>query len=112
MSVRIIARRTIKIYLERLAGHKDRSAIEAALESWYEEARRADWKSPADIKASFGNASLIGADRVVFNVKGNSYRLVVAIDYRRGVLFIEWLGTHRDYDAIDVRTVEYEREAN
>lgn len=112
MSVRIIARRTIKRFIEKLADHKDRDAIKTALDSWYEEARRAEWRSPADLKASFGNASLIGSDRAVFNVKGNSYRLVAAINYRRGILFIKWLGSHREYDAIDVRTIEYEREAD
>lgn len=56
---------------------------------------------------SYANASIVGADRVVFNIKGNSYRLVTAIDYRRSIVFIKWIGTHREYDAIDVRTIQY-----
>ena len=59
------------------------------------------------MKAYYGNASIVGADRVVFNIKGNDYRLVTAIDYRRGIVFIIWLGSHKDYDQIDGRTVQY-----
>jgi mRNA interferase HigB len=110
--VRIIARRTLKRFLEKLAGHRDHRALETSLDAWYEEAVRADWKNPSDIKASFGSASFVGADRVVFNIKGNSYRLIVAVNYRRGILFIKWFGTHRQYDAIDVRTVDYEAQAD
>ena len=65
-------------------------------------------KKQADGKAYYGNASIVGADRVVFNIKGNDYRLVTAIDYRRGIVFIKWLGSHTDYDKIDVRTVQYD----
>jgi mRNA interferase HigB len=111
-AVRIIAKRTLRGFLEKLAGHKDRRGLEASLDAWYEEAKRADWKTPADVKASFGSASLVGPDRVVFNIKGNSYRLVAAVNYRRGILFIKWFGTHRQYDAIDVGTVEYESQAD
>jgi mRNA interferase HigB len=63
---------------------------------------------PADVKASYANASIVGSDRVVFNIHGNAYRLVTAIDYCRQVVFIKWLGTHADYDNIDVNTVKYE----
>lgn len=73
---------------------------------------RAEWKNSSDVKANYASASIVGAERVVFNVKGNAYRLVAAVDYRRAIVFIKWLGTHKDYDAIDVRTIQYATEAN
>ena len=110
--MRIIARSTLTRFLDRLEGHKDHRALKAALDAWFQEARRAEWKSSADVKASYAHASIVGADRVVFNIKGNAYRLVVAVDYRRAAVFIKWLGTHRQYDAIDVRTVQYATETH
>lgn len=59
------------------------------------------------MKHSFGAASILSADRVVFNIKGNDYRLVVAIDHGRQILFVKWVGPHADYDRIDARMVEY-----
>jgi len=106
--VRIIARSTLVRFVESLADHVDYRAVKAALEAWFEEARQAEWKRPADVKEHYGSASLVGADRVVFNIKGNDYRLVAAIDYRRGIVFIKWVGRHADYDKIDVRTVQYD----
>jgi mRNA interferase HigB len=64
------------------------------------------------VKEFYGNASMVGADRAVFNIKGNDYRLVTAIDYRRGIVFIKWLGSHKEYDKIDVRTVQYDDQAD
>jgi mRNA interferase HigB len=95
-----------------LAGRKEQRAVKATLDSWFQEVRKAQWKSSADVKASYAHASVVGADRVVFNIKGNAYRLVVAVDYRRGIVFIKWLGTHAAYDKIDVKTVKYESETN
>lgn len=86
--------------------------MKAALDSWWQEAKRAQWKNSSDVKASYAHASIVGADRVVFNIKGNAYRLVVAIDYQRALVFIKWLGTHKEYDSIDVRTVQYATEAD
>ena len=106
--MRIIARSTLVRFVESLAGQADYRAVKAALEAWFQEARQAEWKKPADVKEHYGSASLVGADRVVFNIKGNDYRLVAAIDYRRGIVFIKWLGSHTDYDKIDVRTVQYD----
>ncbi len=99
-------------FVEKLAGHKDQRAVKAALDSWFQEARQADWKNSSEIKASYAHASIVGADRVVFNIKGNAYRLVVAVNYGRGTIFIKWLGTHKEYDAIDVRTVQYASETH
>ena len=110
--MRIIARSTLVRFIARLAGHKEQRAVKATLDSWFQEVRKAQWKSSADVKASYAHASVVGADRVVFNIKGNAYRLVVAVDYRRGIVFIKWLGTHAAYDKIDVKTVKYESETN
>jgi len=110
--VRIIARSTLTRFIERLAGHKDQRAVKAALDSWFREVAQAEWKNSADVKASYAHASIVGADRVVFNIKGNAYRLVAAVDYGRAIVFIKWLGTHKEYDAIDVRTVQYAAETD
>jgi len=63
------------------------------------------WRRPADIKAAYRNASFIANNRVVFNIKGNDYRLVAAVHYNRGMMFIRFIGTHREYDRIDARTI-------
>ena len=110
--MRIIARSTLTRFIAKLAGRKDQRAVKAALDSWFQEVRTAEWESPADVKASYAHASIVGADRVVFNIKDNAYRLVAAVDYRRSIVFIKWLGTHAAYDKIDVRTVKYESETN
>ena len=105
--VRVIARNTLVRFARNLTGHKDYRTVKTALDAWFHEARQAEWKKPADVKEYYGNASIVGADRVVFNIKGNDYRLVTAIDYGRGIVFIKWLGSHEEYDKIDVRTVQY-----
>ncbi|MDN5873839.1 MAG: type II toxin-antitoxin system HigB family toxin [Sinobacteraceae bacterium] len=78
---------------------------EAPLRSWYAEARQVNWNTPTDIKAAHRNASFLGNNRVVFNIKGNDYRLVVAVHYNRGRMFIRFVGTHREYDHIDAKTI-------
>lgn len=105
--MRVIAKRTLVRFADSLAGRRDQKAVRAALAAWYDEVRKADWQSSADVKRNFATASIVGSERVVFNIKGNSYRLVVAIDYEKGIAWIKWIGTHADYDDIDVRTVEY-----
>jgi mRNA interferase HigB len=106
--MRIIARRTLVLFIESMRGGKDHKAVKSSLDAWFHEVQVADWHTPADVKRSYANAGIVGADRVVFNIHGNSYRLVVAIDYRRQVVFIKWLGSHAAYDKIDVKTVRYE----
>jgi mRNA interferase HigB len=110
--MRVIARRTLVEYAESLRGSKDFKALKSSLEAWFHEVQEAEWKSPVDVKRSYGNASLVGEDRVVFNIKGNEYRLVVAIDYVRRIVFIKWIGTHKQYDGIDVRKVSYGDQAH
>ena len=70
------------------------------------EIRASRWESSSDVKRSVATASIVSADRVVFNIKGNDYRLVVAVDYEKAIVFIKLIGTHRDYDSIDVREVD------
>jgi len=105
--MRIIARKTLRDFAESLRGRKDHKAVKSALDSWFHEVRGASWRTLADVIRSYANGSIVGDGRVVFNIKGNSYRLVVAIDYRAQIVFIKWLGTHLQYDKIDVRTVHY-----
>jgi len=78
---------------------------ETPLRVWYAEAGRADWKSPADIKAAHRNASFLANNRLVFNIKGNDYRLVAAVHYNRGMMFVRFVGTHAEYDRIDAATI-------
>jgi len=79
------------------------------LEAWYAEASKATWKNSADVKALFRSASIVSSQRIVFNIKGNDYRLVTAIDYTYQVIRVIWLGTHREYDKIDVERIEYDK---
>ena len=97
--MRIIARRTLRAYWHQ---HTD---AEQPLRAWYAEAKPTDWKSPADIKARYASASIIANNRVVFNIGGNKYRLVVAIRYDLGIIYIRFVGTHAEYDKIDAATI-------
>lgn len=95
----IIALRTLREFWE------PHPAAETPLRAWYADASRADWQSPADIKAAYRSASFIAGNRVVFNIKGNAYRLIAAVRYTQGLMFIRFVGTHADYDRIDATTV-------
>lgn len=110
--MRVIARRTLLRYLEERSGTKDHAALAAALSAWFDEVRRANWTSSADVKRLYATASSISADRVVFNIRGNAYRLVVALDYEKGIVWIKWIGTQAEYDHIDVKKVEHERRSS
>ena len=79
--MRIIARRTLREFVDSLEGHKDQPAVKAATDAWFDEVRRADWKTAADVKRRYATASIVTADRIVFNIKGNAYRLVVSVDF-------------------------------
>jgi mRNA interferase HigB len=106
--MRIIARRTLTRFVEGRSGHRDQRALKAALDAWFDGVRRARWTSSADVKRDYRTASIVSAERLVFNIKGNDYRLVVAVDYEKGIVWIKWLGSHAEYDRIDVRTVAHE----
>ena len=97
--MRIVALSTLRIFWEK---HPD---AEMPLRNWHAEASRAYWRTPADIKAAYRNASFTANNRVVFNIKGNDYRLVVAVHYDRGQMFVRFVGTHRQYDKINVETI-------
>lgn len=71
--------------------------------------RKARWTSTADVKRLYATASIVTADRIVFNIKGNNYRLVVSVDFEKGIVWIKWIGAHKEYDKIDVTEVEYEK---
>jgi mRNA interferase HigB len=75
------------------------------LEAWHAEALKAIWQTPQDIKAQFRSASILKNNRVVFNIGGNKYRLVVAIDYTRQTIFVRFIGTHKQYDKIDAEVI-------
>ncbi len=82
--------------------------MKAALDAWFAEASVADWANAADVKKQYATASIISAERIVFNVKGNDHRMVVAVDFEKGIVWIKWIGTHKEYDRIDVAEVRYD----
>lgn len=100
--MRVIALSTLKAFWAGGAMHQD--AREPAL-AWYRDVLNADWGAPAAVKAQYGNASILKDGRVVFNLAGNKYRLVVWINYSYRVVYIRFIGTHQQYDAIDAQTI-------
>ena len=107
--MRIIARRTLREFVESLAGYKDQRAVKVALDAWFAEVKRAQWRNAADVKRLYATASIVSAERIVFNIKGNAYRLVIAADFEKGIVWIKWIGTHKEYDKIDVKQVKHAR---
>ncbi|MCC4287887.1 MULTISPECIES: type II toxin-antitoxin system HigB family toxin [Vreelandella] len=99
--MRVIAKSTLRKFWET-STYQD---AQGPLESWYDEAIVATWRTPHEVKAQFGNASICGNNRVVFNIAGNKYRLVVEMQYRCGIAWVKFIGTHAQYDEIDVETV-------
>ena len=97
--MRIIAKRTLREFWER---HPD---AEQPLLAWYREVENEDWDTPAKIKEKYRSASVVANNRVVFNIKGNSYRLVVRVNYRARIVLIRFVGTHAEYDEIVVEEV-------
>lgn len=97
--MRIIAVRTLRQFWEQ------HPQAETPLRGWYAEASKADWKNPTEIKSAHRNASFLGNNRVVFNIKGNDYRLVVAVRYTEQLMFIRFIGTHAEYDRIDAERI-------
>lgn len=100
--MRIIAKRTLQLFWE--SGSRQLSA-KASLEDWYARTAAADWATPAELRADFGDASILKDGRVVFNVGGNRFRLVVRINYHYRVVYVRFVGTHQQYDRIDASTV-------
>ena len=100
--MRIIALSALKIFWETRPSYAD---VKEPTLAWYRRVLQADWETPADVKKNFGNASILKDGRVVFNLAGNKYRLVVWINYAYRVVYIRFIGTHAQYDRIDVQTV-------
>lgn len=98
--MRVIAVATLRDFW---AEHPD---AEQPLKAWYQEATNATWNQPADIKAQYRSASVLKNRRVVFNIKGNDYRLIVAVAYRLQVVYVKFVGTHQAYDAVDAETID------
>ena len=99
--MRIISRGTLRRFWEQ-SRYTD---AEQPLRAWFREVTRANWKSPAQVKADYGTASILDDNRVVFNIAGNKYRLIVKINYHYRVIYIRFVGTHAEYDKIDATKV-------
>ena len=100
--MRVIALKTLKAFWEHNPARQD--AREAGL-AWYRHTLKADWESPAELKRDVGTASILKDGRAVFNIAGNKYRIVVWINYSYRVVYIRFIGTHAQYDRIDVQTI-------
>ncbi len=97
--MRVVAIKRLKEYWQK------EPATEQALQAWYAEAEEANWKSPAQIKEKYGNASILKNGRVVFNICGNKYRLIVKINYDYAMVYVRFIGTHKEYDKVDTNTI-------
>jgi len=100
--MRIIALSTLKTFTANSPAHRD---AEQPILAWYKQAIAADWSRPSDVKVDFGNASILQDGRVVFNLAGNKYRLVVWINYAYRIIYVRFIGTHKQYDKIDVQKI-------
>jgi mRNA interferase HigB len=99
--VRVIAVSALRAFWRR---HPD---AEQPLKAWFEEACNASWTQPSEIKAQYRSASVLKNRRVVFNIKGNEYRLIVAVAYKLQIIYVKFIGTHQQYDAIDAHTIDH-----
>ena len=97
----VIKRKTLVEFYEQ-PGHQD---AQGPLETWYYEATRAEWASPADVKDQYRSASILKGNRIVFNIAGNKYRLVVKVNYSSKTVFVRFIGTHQAYDKINAETI-------
>ena len=97
--MRIIARSTLRDFWQR---HPD---AEQVLRAWYYDVAQADWQSPADVRQTYTTASIVANNRVVFNIRGNTYRLIVAVNYPYRIVYIRFIGTHHEYDQVDATSV-------
>lgn len=100
--MRVIAKRTLRTFWQSSPQYAD---AKRALEAWHAEALKATWRTPQDIKDQFRSASILKNNRVIFNIGGNKYRLVTAIDYIRQTIFIKFIGTHKQYDKINLEVI-------
>ncbi len=99
--MRVVAKSTLTRFWQR----PEYADAQGALQSWHDEALKANWTTPQDIKAHYRNASICGNNRAVFNIAGNKYRLVVELQYRAGIVWVKFIGPHARYNEINVETV-------
>jgi len=99
--MRVVSRAALREFWE-LPIYQD---SEQPLKSWYEEAKNANWQNPQEIKDQYRNASFVGNNRVVFNIHGNKYRLIVAVNYKFAMVYIRFVGAHAEYDKVDATTI-------
>ena len=99
--MRIISRKRLRQFWER----REHADSEEPLKAWFREASKANWSSPSFVKELYRNASIVANSRVVFNIAGNKYRLVVKVNYPYRVIYVRFVGTHRQYDEIDVTEI-------
>ena len=107
--MRIISRRSLRIFVEGRAGRSDYRAVKGSLDASFDEVKKARWNNASEVKRLYATASIVSADRIVFNIKGNDYRLITAIDFEKSIVWIKWIGTHREYDRIDAKKVQHGR---
>jgi mRNA interferase HigB len=107
--MRVISRRTLREYINSKAGHRDQRSLKNAFDTWFAEVQKANWKNTDDVKRNYTWASIISSDRIVFDILTNRYRLVTAVDFEKGIVWIKCIGTHKEYDKIDVKKVRYGR---
>ena len=97
--MRIISKRTLRAFWIRFAD------AEEPLLAWYREVEKAEWEKPAQVKERYRSASFVKGNRVIFNIKGNTYRLIVKVNYKYGIVYVRFVGTHAEYDKIDAKEV-------
>ena len=103
--MRIIKESTLTAYCKQSKYQQAEESVKA----WIYEVRYSTWNNANELKAKYGNASIISSKRIVFNIKGNDYRLIVDIEYKLKIVFVVWFGTHKEYDKIDAKTICYEK---
>jgi mRNA interferase HigB len=102
--MRIIKEKTITQFYQ----NSDYRQAKEPLKAWVFEVRKSCWSNTGELKAKYKNASVLGSKRVVFNIKGNAFRLIVDIEFKLGIVFIVWVGTHEEYNQIEAKTIKYE----
>ena len=103
----VIGTDVVENYFANHAGHRGIKAAQSQYDAWLDIVARAEWRNLEDVKASYPKASILKASRVVFNIKGNDYRLIARVHYQAGVLMIRFFGAHAEYDEIDAETVQW-----
>ena len=101
--MRVIAIGTLRNFWEKNPKSEDH------LKSWYQEIKNENWNKASELKDKYRHASILTSKRVVFNIKGNNYRLIVDVEYKLKLVFIVWIGTHNEYDKVDAKTIRYDK---